>query len=359
MYFVSVNVPLQSVFTKESKIIAFHELFGKFNKTSNAHQNQHLDSTCLEKRGPSTPVILMSLGRSGSSTIWQMISDLTNSHHRKQTREYPGSCLEDNLYFFDTTIRAEEKLESTDADINVGYILRKSGANIWEIPGKDNSVHGVWLQRYMCRLERESQGGIVGFKWKPNLDQFVYRKEARESLQMIASLASMAEEAEQKPPILVVRSRRNMIDVKLSHLKHDQYSNLTAHCRQGDEKCISSHGEKQFVHDIPEFYRDVHKTWNEENLLDDLLNSLGVPLVSVSYDELFYPDQISNGESEWNRMIQFISPSSARLSWMDIHNSTRLVATRSTRSHVEIIENWEDVYRAFQATEIEHLFRKD
>lgn len=344
---IKQNLPTTPVLT---------ELFNKFNETANA-PTTNLVPECLVNPGLPKPVILMSLGRSGSTVLWQMLTALTNSTERQfMVSEYVGGNTDANLFFFDATVLVEEKLESRK---NYGPIFLK-GANTNEIPGKNNCKHGEWLLNYLCRLrQKERGGGIVGFQWKPNLGQFLKRAEARESLQLLASLASAASDAEQKPPIIVVRSRRNLIDVNLSHLKHKEIHNLHSHCAKGDVKCVSKHSGKQFISHPKKFYRSVLSTWIEENFIDELLYAFDIPHVSVSYDTLFYPPQITNGEEEWNRMIQFVSPSSARMSWADILNSMEHEPTRSTRNHKDLIENFEDVVKIFQGTEIEHLLRND
>lgn len=343
-------------------LISFNDLIGKFDKSPPITD---VIPECLNKPSKAPPIILMSRGRSGSTAIWQMLSDLTKDPNQekskgwrqRRTLEYPGSNVKGNLYFFDTTIGAEEKLEIEDEN-NVGHILRKSGAEKNEVPGKGNSEHGEWLVNYVCRLRKERPLDLVGFKWKPNFDQFVERKEARESMQLLASLASTAAGVEKSPPILIVRSRRNVIDVRLSGLKHKKNSEVLSQCRKGDEECLKKNKAKLFVDNVPQLYRAVFKQWNEENLLDEMLDALKVPYISTSYDTLFYPDKISDGEAEWNRLIQFVQPSLPNFTWEEIQNSMEFTPTKSVRDHDELIENWEDVYKAFQGTEIEHLFRK-
>lgn len=336
----------------EPSLIKFDELMSKFDQNAPV---TNVIPTCLAKPSKNTaPAILMSLGRSGSTTIWLMLSDLTNSKDYGRAKEFPGENLQDSLYFFDTTIPAKEKMKSTN---KVGDILRTAKAKESEVPGLNNSEHGEWLVNYICRLQKERQNGLNGFKWKPNFDQFVEREEARESVQLLASLASAAGAVGQKPPISLIRSRRNALDVKLSTLSHAEHPELSAMCDEGDKKCIKSHKKKIFVQDTSKLFNQVLTTWKQENMIDDLLYALEVSFVSVTYDTLFYADQISDREDEWNKMIQWVKPSSARVSWADVQNSMSLAATTSSRNHADIIENWEDVYKTFQETEIEHLFR--
>lgn len=293
-----------------------------------------------------------------------MLSDLTKDPSKakakgwqaRRTLEFPGSNVKGNLYFFDTTIDVEEKLTIED-EHNVGHILRKSNAEKNEVPGKDNCEHGEWLLNYVCRLRKDRPNDLVGFKWKPNFEQFVERSEARESIQLLASLASTAHKNEETPPILIVRSRRNVIDARLSGLKHRKNEEVLSQCRKGDEECLKKNKAKLVVDNVPQLYRSVLRQWHEENLLDELLDALKVPYISTSYDTLFYPDEIPEGEAEWNRLIKYVQPSASNFTWDKIQNSMEFTPSKSVRNHDELLENWEDVYKAFRGTEIEHLVR--
>jgi hypothetical protein len=336
-------------------IYTFRELVDLYDETS-VPVVDHVPKCLAEARDLLPSVVLMSLGRSGSTLIWLMLSQLTGSSSIGATKELVGRNREGTLYFFDTDVRAAEKLKSKD-EWNTGHILRLSKALKREIPGKDSGQHGKWMINYCCRLQRERPGGLVGFKWKPTFAQFPERREARESLQLLASLASMAVEQGMKPPVVVVRSRRNMFDVRLSYVKHEGNSDIRSRCEKGDEDCVNSHKRKLFVPDVNDFYRSVNNMWKQENMIDDMLHAINVPMVSVDYDKLFYPDQISDGEDEWNRMIQFVAPSAPIATWQDILNSMEMESTTSSRKHSDKIENWEEVYERFRGTELEFMLR--
>jgi len=221
-----------------------------------------------------------------------------------------------------------------------------------------NSEHGEWMLNRMCRLHKEIPDAIVGFKWKPHLEEFIINEEARESLQLLASLAKAAAKKGQDPPIRVIRNRRNELDITLSNLKHYLKPDLDPHCEQGDEDCIESHEDgKIFVQSIPRLINIVTRDFVTENIIDDMLKALGVSFLPVTYDTLYYPDQISDRVGEWNRMVQLVKPGSPIMSEADIIASTTLESTSSSRYHDDIIKNWKEVHEAFKGTNIEHLFR--
>lgn len=332
-------------------LITFDELIRRFNETA---PNSTFKPNCFSKPQRVRPTIFFSLGRTGSSVILDWLLDVTNSQSKNFTIEYVGQNLYDNMYFFDTTIPAEEKFKERNIN-HIPHLLELAHAAKQSVPGLNNSLHGEWMVDAICRELQNKPDDLVGFKWKPNFDQFGEQKEPRETLQLVALLA--AEAPEDEPPIVFIRNRRNMLDSRLSSLKHDTNPDLQSVCYKGDDACLEKHRMRLFVPNIPEFFTDVHSIWQHENMLDKLLVTLKIPHVSVSYDTLFYPDNIADGEEQWNSMVGLVSPGSPRISWEEIHDAMPLAATSSTRSHMEMIENWEDVYKVFEGTEVEHLFR--
>jgi len=333
-----------------STVATFDEVMRRFNETS---PNRSIKPKCLQGPQRTRPTVFLSLGRSGSTVICAGLNAMTNSHSDSLHVEYVGRNHKDTLYFFDTTIPVKDKFEKKGMN-NIPSILNKH-AEKKDVPGLNNSKHGEWLVNHMCRLQQKYPDDLVGFKWKPNLTQFMERKEARETLQLVASLAAKA--LKDEPPIVFLRSRRNMLDVALSSLKHRQHEELHPHCHTGDEACIKEHQQRLFVSDVQLFFNKVHSGWQKENIIDKVLVSLKIPHVSVSYETLFYPDQIVNGEEEWNSMFQFISPGARRVSWEEIQGAMPFASTSLFRNHTELIENWEEVYDVFRGTEVEHLFR--
>jgi len=318
---------------------------------------------CLKKSGKTpTPSVLMSIGRSGSTVMLDMLSTLTNSQSDVIWREFVGQNIWDQQYFFNLTIDYKEKFESESQHINnIGMILKQSEAKPNEVPARGHSKHGEWMMNYLCRLMSERPGELVGFQFKPLLFTFVKYEESRETLQLIASLAATAAEVEEEPPIVVIRNRRNSVDVFLSTMKHLGNEDLSDHCATGDEECLKNFkGEgRQFVDDVDFFYNKILNIWGQENMIDRLLDDNKVPYVPVSYDIMFYPDQISDGEDEWNKILQYINPGSPRVSWANVQDAMKLASTSSSRNHADIIANWEEVYARFEGTEIEYLLRID
>jgi len=146
--------------------------------------------------GP-TNVILLSLGRSGSTVIWQMLSTLTG--YETLSDEYVGSDTRDMRIFFNRTVAGNKELSD-----------------------------GKWLTQHMCRLQTKDElrnAAFVGFKWKPYWRPFLL-PESKKTFELIASMATSTatnttrQQQFPGPPIRLLRSRRNVLDVHLSKLKH-------------------------------------------------------------------------------------------------------------------------------------------
>ena len=122
------------------------------------------------------PMILMSLGRSGTSSMYQVISTLSGE---ETTRifEYTGGSTEKSRHFFQHIVRNDD-------------------------------MKGDWLIRYLCHEQKKHpKAGVVAFKWKPYETLFDEEK-ALQGLTLLGKLRAVQ--------IKVVRSKRNLLDVMIS-----------------------------------------------------------------------------------------------------------------------------------------------
>eukprot|EP00588_Corethron_pennatum_P000407 CAMPEP_0194287598 /NCGR_PEP_ID=MMETSP0169-20130528/35105_1 /TAXON_ID=218684 /ORGANISM="Corethron pennatum, Strain L29A3" /LENGTH=329 /DNA_ID=CAMNT_0039034347 /DNA_START=193 /DNA_END=1179 /DNA_ORIENTATION=+ len=263
---------------------------------------------CLSEDGP-FPIILMSLGRSGSGSTWQMISKLTGKEMKSD--EYTGSSISDSLKFFE---------------------------NIGPTEG------GKWMMDYLCSRQRQEKdgAGVVGFKWKPHLS--IYLPASQNALELIARLAV------NDPPIRVVRSRRNSLDVYLSGLKHASPIYTSAHCKAGDISCIRHNtkaGLNITIPDVKNLYKFLRREVDAEDSVDWMLKKLGVPTVFVSYEKLYFPKTPAEGLNEWKRIFTFLGnigqSGNSDLTWDDIVNSMGHAPTSVDKHYVKIA-NFESVW---------------
>jgi len=267
------------------------------------------------------PVILVSLGRSGSSAIWQVMSRLT------------GNCFEVEEYTGEDSIASKPFFNSI-----------KEGNN------------GNWILGYLCKeqIKHEGKGGIIGFKWKPNKPS-VFSNASVDGMRMIAHYTDPP--YDDNPQIKIISSKRNMLDVILSRIKHDRMNeaNLTriSHCRLDDVKCLEEH--KKFgtglhvpIENLLKKLKQLHKIQkNSEEKLEDLR----VPHIKVSYEKLFN-DDISK---EWEKIFRFIGRGPIHnLSKELLEKAMEHVATSSPFHNVTIL-NYEEVRDILVGTSFEKL----
>ena len=176
------------------------------------------------------------------------------------------------------------------------------------------------------------------------------------------------------------------MDVGLSRRKHQTNENIGPHCKGDDPdeiaECLKKYDVGKQTVDADWLYERAMYLWNQENEVDNLLREMNIPVAFVTYDALFYPDNESDGEIEWNRALRFarggpvrdedvdgkdkakISSSSGTGShrrdwktWKDIRGSMKFAATTSSRNHKDLISNWEEVRDKFAGTPLEQFLR--
>ena len=144
---------------------------------NNTHVLNH-SPPCRIKHSP-VPIILMSLGRSGTASMYQVLFKLSSSGLKEKgiprMSEYTGGSTEKSQIFFQQTIPAED-------------------------------IYGDWLVQLMCHEQNQHpNAGVVGFKWKPYKTTLTEDK-ARQGLELLSRMKD----------IKVIRSRRNLLDVQIS-----------------------------------------------------------------------------------------------------------------------------------------------
>ena len=267
---------------------------------------------CRLKSSP-VPVILMSLGRSGSSSTWQLMGDLTGAS--TPATELTGSSELASISFFN-------KLSYDDK--------------------------GKWALDYFCELQKRHPGaGIVGFKWKP-YDASIFTETSIDTLRMIAALKDSQ--------IKIVRSRRNLIDREISNYKHqnDDYGFVPAHCKVGDLECLKTHeiASTGLVVPVKKLLEQIYKEFESEERVDQLLKELNVPHIHVSYEKLYFGEDIA---AEWMRIFDFLGVGPAQgLTNKQVHDAMRTAATFNP-SHQDTLGNFDELRDALKNTPFENM----
>ena len=291
-------------------------------RTTTLNSNNLRRSNCTllkEGKGPS-PVILMALGRSGSSATWTTMSNLTG--HTSVAYERTGGNDEKSNAFF-------ASLE----------------ANPYE--GHD------WAIKHLCRVQQKRKdvplhAGIVGFQWKPYTKSFNHEYSI-EGLRAIA--------AQRDPTVRVVYLTRNALDRRISNIRHKQSGkSISAHCAVGDEECIHQHSKFDVNITLPtgnELKNWLTHTYKEENNVRKRLDELNVQYVEVSYDKLYNSDDAD----EWMRIFRFLKVGPLKNLTIDEVRASFSMASTSTKSRAENIVNYAEVERTLRGTEFYHLLR--
>mmetsp|Transcript_14097 Transcript_14097/g.20567 ORF Transcript_14097/g.20567 Transcript_14097/m.20567 type:complete len:338 (+) Transcript_14097:102-1115(+) len=267
-------------------------------------------AVCTLRSGPNDPipVIMMSIGRSGSSSIWNVMGNLTGKVTHSD--EYTGSATVYSNQFFS------------------------------KIPPNDG---GNWALGELCRYQnRFPRAGIVGFKWKPWTS--IYKPSAISGLELFAK--------SEHPTIKVVRSRRNPLDIFISTLKH-RTSHVSAHCAVDDKKCLEKHLLAGTGIHLPteKLLKKLEEKIRQEDKVDDLLANMGVPHVRVTYENLFHGDDAE----EWMRIFRFLGRGPGEgLTRDDVNNAMGHVDT-SIQDHKIKLSNYEEVKNLLQGTKFEAL----
>ena len=264
---------------------------------------------CLNAKAPQ-PYVLLTRGRSGSGSTWQIIGNLTG-YETPNDRPTGGTAVQSAKFF----------------------------------KGKDTDE---WLHEILCeRQEAYPKAGIVGFKWKPFSEFFAPGGQA--ALQTIAT--------HKEPQIKIVRNKRNLLDVIISSYKHKIYdSAVTAqHCRVDDPECAQRAKEASMGLQLPtkSLLAKLRRDKTDEDKIDEMLEEMKVPHVQVTYEELYYGED--GGVSEWMKIFKFlgIGPGEG-LTKKKLNSAMEHVAT-NIPSHKVTLGNYEEVKKVLEGTEFEDL----
>ena len=163
------------------------------------------------------------------------------------------------------------------------------------------------------------------------------------------------------PQIKIVRSRRNPLDIILSHQKWrllnlNGFKNRAhgyAHCSSNNTACINTH--KKYgtnIHLTPETILDKLRTMiMVEERVDRNLEDLNVPHIKVSYEKLYH----SNDAEEWMRIFRFLERGpGSNLSKKKLEEAMEHGGT-GIPSHNVSISNYKEIWNTLMGTELEHL----
>lgn len=274
-----------------------------------------------------TPAILISLGRSGSTATWQLMSGMTGEHTFPATED-TGSSTAESVRIFD---------------------------EVFDRMGDDGKC---WIQELLCLHQgrnraRDGGGrpmaGLYGFKWKPYAATFG-------STRSVDALRWLS----RNPHVRVVRNVRNPLDVIISRYKHKD-GRVVAHCGVGDAACTELHQNAK--PSLPtkggRLVRLIHDIEEESNAAGRLLKELDVPHLNVRYEDLYFAADIA---IEWRKVFAFlgVGPYDDTLTSSILTMRMEHQATSNHSTPIrEKVQNYEEVEDALRGTEYEVFLSGD
>lgn len=354
-------VDVESTSSESAK--AFHEpeMMPKENMLADSSSTSTVATkTCLDPNGP-LPVVIMSLGRSGTDCTWDVLRELTNSSLLRSL-EIAGSYNDESTEFFkwlDGVASFADDWTAPPED----YDWRTVGGGTEATRGFHDHIRsycanqackdGRWItDKWFCEVQKQyladTTEGLVSFKWKASLPSMA-TDPAKNALRLLGSLAYT------NTPIKVVRSRRNPFDVFLSMQKHSQ-ADLPDHCNEDDTDCIKKHTSIKVFIPLDEMENFLTTTVESEDDIDAMLSELGVPTIHVDYDDMYYPPSDEAGAQEWNKISRFLGKRN-NWTWADISGAAKLKPTTKTRNHKVLVRNFDEVYGRLKGTKFERFLR--
>jgi len=290
----------------------FTNLYSLQAKNFELQKGQQRKHPVCELLPTPTPIVLLSLGRSGTGVTWQVMGNLTGEE--TPSCEYTGSGTLKSKDFFD-------KIGPNDG--------------------------GNWVLEYMCNEQKKyPSAAIVGFKWKPFEASF-FSEASLNGLKMIANSVN--------PAIKIVRSRRNLLDVIISQEKHRLEHSLNGHCQVGDVKCLERHKKVGMGITLPtkNLIENLEYLTKVEDSVDKLLVKMNIPHIHVTYENLYH----SNDAKEWKKLLKFLRIEKKRYKYLtmeQVENSMAYVSTSSNRQE-EILSNFKQVRKILKGTKFKSL----
>ncbi len=282
-------------------------------------------------RGPQ-PVLLMSLGRSGSSITWKTISSLAVGAESTSTsaNEVTGGNKESSKEYFD------------DIQDHIGK-------------------HWIWLklcniQRYHMEKRRKNNekgydaNNIVGFQWKPYIATFDHHY-AIEGLEEIASMDN----------VKVILLTRNALDRYMSNIRHKGFQHsdeVPAHCSVDDVECIKRHKEHSqglTLQCDEEFLSRLRHNLYLDEVVADRLSTLGVKHLHVAYEHLYHSTDESDIAEGWLRINRFLGIGEQNNLTIGEVKEHFEYASTSPPNHREIIANYDQVEKFLKNSDLGYL----
>ena len=313
---------------------------------------------CLacSSRPPMRAFVLLLMARSNA------LAPGPPEHALEPARAAPGRMIVLARGRSGSTVLAETiaTLASSDARSIGAEIF---GENETSMAAVQNPVQ-VMEQWFAQQRDQQPSAQLVGFKWKPVAFSDAYNR----AWDWVAS-----------HNVTVLWMTRNLLDVRISHAKHQAMPELGPHCRE-NETCVAEHRHPRLGLDqlvgLDTEYRSmslVERLAEDKRLyeteVEALLRSKRVRFKHVRFEDLF--ESASSAEkpgffvklrsaseaalSEWNRVFAFLGLPSARTYGEILATADSQFASTTPATACDVLSDPDAVRRALQGSVFEEL----
>ena len=303
-----------------------------WNATSLLHSCEFIHDTTMYR-----PVILIAMGRSGSSVTWDTLSRMTGTP--TEAEEFTGSKHESSNDFFENHIPSH--------------------------------VGSQWALRRLCELQHKHTvdavgAGIVGFQWKPFANTWTHPY-ATGALDELMRYNQQQQTTNSNNKIRILHLIRNPMDKLISNLRHQKSNNqLGPHCSVGDDECLKQFDKigKVELPTGPELIKGLRQSNNQGNRIHGQLQRLFSNTTSyhfVSYESLYEEPNTTTCLNTWKGVVEFLGFDTVANSLTTLEDVTRHFSMAKTSSGSEensrkrVISNYDTVVESLKGTDFEHL----
>lgn len=286
-----------------------------------ANDEEHEKCKFQQSKSAPTPVILMALGRSGSSVTWDTLTTMLGS--TTKASEIPGGNQTKSIDFLNS--RTDPKWPINKSC----YIQNKNRAQFVDPPPV-----------------------ITGFQWKPYIVSLNHTM-GKAGLEAIAN----HNHHNSTTTIKIIFLTRNPLERLMSNTRHKGRKGskeVPAHCAIDDEECVKRQKELSKGTVLPTGKNLVHSlksALRTDQMCKTALSSNGLQYLHVTYANLYNPPHNEDDDDafEWKRIFDFLGKSPKNMKnyrttlTMKHVRDAFAIAPTSSKLHEDIIQNYDEV----------------
>ena len=169
---------------------------------------------------------------------------------------------------------------------------------------------------------------------------------------MKGSIETLKRISESDPPIKVIFSHRNQLDVILSDVKHrsSKYS-LEWKCEPGDDACVQKRKTQRVHLNANSLVGTLRAYQQQQSQLENLLDFYHVPYMKTTYEELL----LGEDARPWMDLFCFLGVGPTKGLTKEMVQQACGTAHTSFLNHSDALANFEEVKNVLMNSEFSHL----